>query len=94
MQYRFNDCRKHIPLPFDFFLPKQNLCIEYDGEGHYIPINRNYNNEKSAEDILNDIKDRDNIKTTYCCINHIDLLRIPYWEFNNIENILKNKLFT
>jgi hypothetical protein len=94
MQYRFNDCRKHIPLPFDFFLPKQNLCIEYDGEGHYIPINRNYNNEKSAEDILNDIKDRDNIKTTYCCTNHIDLLIIPYWEFNNIENILKNKLFT
>ena len=46
------------------------------------------------EDILNDIKDRDNIKTTYCCTNHIDLLIIPYWEFNNIENILKNKLFT
>lgn len=40
MQHRFNDCKNHNPLPFDFFLPTYNLCIEYDGEGHYIPIKK------------------------------------------------------
>lgn len=48
----------------------------------------------NPEEMLDDIKYRDNIKTTYCSINNIDLLRIPYWDFSNIENILKNKLFT
>lgn len=37
-------------------------------------------------------KIRDTIKNIYCRNNNIDLLRIPYWEFDNIENILINKL--
>ena len=43
------------------------------------------------------------IKITRRNINHyrqcgyddnITLIRIPYWDFNNIENILKEKVFT
>ena len=34
-------------------------------------------------------KIRDSIKTKYCLDNGINLIRIPYTEFNNIENILK-----
>ena len=30
----------------------------------------------------------DNIKTQYCKDNKINLIRIPYWEYDNIENIL------
>lgn len=30
----------------------------------------------------------DMIKNTYCEINNIPLLRIPYWESNNIEQII------
>ena len=37
-------------------------------------------------------KIRDTIKTVYCENNNIKLLRIPYWEFDNIESILKEKL--
>lgn len=26
-------------LKFDFYLPDYNLCIEYQGQQHYIPVN-------------------------------------------------------
>ena len=35
-------------------------------------------------------KQRDLIKDKYCQDNNIKLLRIPYWDFNNIELILNN----
>ena len=34
-EFRFKDCKSKNTLPFDFYLIKQNLCIEYDGEFHY-----------------------------------------------------------
>ncbi len=37
-QYRFKKCRDKKPLPFDFYLPKYNICIEYDGKQHFKPI--------------------------------------------------------
>lgn len=37
-------------------------------------------------------KVNDNIKRDYCKINKIKLLEIPYWEFDNIENILSKYL--
>ena len=37
-------------------------------------------------------KIRDTIKTRYCKDNNIRLIRIPYWEFDNIENILELEL--
>lgn len=30
----------------------------------------------------------DKMKDNYCKMNNIELLRIPYWEFDNVENIL------
>ena len=35
---------------------------------------------------------KDDEKNDYCKNNNIDILRIPYWEYKNIENILKQKL--
>lgn len=92
MQYRFSDCRTSVPLPFDFYLPNKNVCIEYDGEGHYKPIPHSYG--YNAEEEFLKIKDRDAIKTNYCLNNNITLFRIPYWEYENIETILQSKLFT
>lgn len=94
MQFRFNDCRTTVPLPFDFYLPKYHMCIEYDGEGHYIPIRRGNMTDVQAQYILDSIKQRDEIKNKYCDQNEIQLLRIPYWEFNNIDIILNKELFT
>jgi very-short-patch-repair endonuclease len=80
-QKRFKDCKYLKPLPFDFYLPKYNICIEFDGEQH---TNENhYFNEK------NDFKSqqiRDDIKTEYCKKYNINLIRIKYNE--NIENKL------
>lgn len=94
MQFRFDDCKNIIPLPFDFYLPNYNICIEYDGEGRYKPINRGGVSDIEAKKILDEIKNRDNIKTSYCNQNRIKLIRIPYWEFDNIDNILNRELFT
>ena len=35
---------------------------------------------------------RDKIKNDFCKLNNIYLLRIPYTEFENIENILKQAI--
>lgn len=82
-QYRYENCKDDKPLPFDFYLPYYNTCIEYDGELHYKSIDF-YGGQIELEKQ----KKRDNIKTQYCKDNNIKLIRIPYWEFKNIEIIL------
>lgn len=88
-QYRFEDCRNAKPLPFDFYLPSQNICIEYDGKQHYELVNFSGKmTEIKMTKRLEDCRENDNIKTQYCRNNNIKLIRIPYWEFENIESIL------
>ena len=41
-QYKFDDCRDVLLLPFDFYLYDYNLIIEYDGEQHF-DIKRAFN---------------------------------------------------
>lgn len=67
---------------FDFFLPNLNLAIEYNGEQHY--IENNFFATSLAEQ-----KRSDKRKELYCKKNNIELLIIPYWEYNKIEEILK-----
>lgn len=87
-QYKFKDCKDLLPLPFDFYLPNYNLIIEYDGEQHF-DVNRafNSNENKFWETVIHDA-----IKNAYCEDNNISILRIPFWEYNNIKEIIKNKL--
>lgn len=82
-QYKYEDCRDIKELPFDFYLPQYDICIEYDGRQHYDKTSFNMS-EKDFETIVL----HDNIKTNYCKDNNINLIRIPYWEFDNIESIL------
>ena len=81
---RFDDCKDKLYLPFDFYLPKYNMCIEYDGEQHYWDV---FSKESTAL-----TKAHDAIKTKYCTDNNIRLIRIPYYEKNNIETILSGVL--
>lgn len=83
-QYKIKDCKDKKPLPFDFYLPDYNLCIEFDGQQHY--------EAKFGEYNFIQTQNHDHIKNEYCKSHNIDLLRIPYWEGNNIEKIIKNKL--
>lgn len=85
-QYRISECRYKRPLPFDFYLPKYNLLIEFDGWQHYHMTN------KDTQETFQLRKTRDQIKTDYCKNNNIDLLRISYLERDNIEEILKEHL--
>jgi len=87
IQKMFIKCKNKNPLPFDFYLPKYNLCIEYDGIQHF-KINEFFGGTNG----FNKLKKNDQIKNSFCKKNNIDLLRISYQDYNNIENILKNKL--
>jgi len=90
-QHLFNDCygnsKKKKPFPFDFYLPNQNLCIEFDGEQHFKPILKFGGLNSYIKCIEND-----KIKTEYCNRNNIKLIRIPYTSFNEIDLILKSKI--
>lgn len=76
---------------YDFALFKKNnllLIIEYDGIQHYFPQEGIFGGIKGfAERIKND-----KIKTQLCNDKNIKLIRIPYTDFNNLENIIKNIL--
>ena len=78
---RFNKCKDKTSLPFDFYLPGHNICIEYDGIQHFEVIN--YFGGESA---LKTQKIRDQIKTDYCKNNNIKLIRIKYNE-NTLEKL-------
>ena len=70
-------------MRYDFYLPEHNLLIEYDGEFHY--ENTSLGNDLKRQ------KEYDQIKNYYAKSKGIELIRIPYWDFNNIEKIL-NKI--
>lgn len=78
---------------FDFYLPKFNLCIEYDGMQHFKPTS--FGSDQSMETKLKNlqvIQQRDKVKNEYCLNNNISLLRIPYTKLKNIEPILYKEL--
>ena len=81
------DIQEH-KLRFDFYLPDYNLFIEYDGEQHYKPVNYGYNDEEKAQQKFATVQKYDQLKNEYCKENNINLLRIPYWEKQNIEKII------
>jgi len=74
-QKTFEKCRNKYPLPFDFYLPEINMCIEYDGIQHFIA-----NSFFGDEDGLSYTQRNDDIKTKFCLENNIGLIRIRYDE--------------
>ena len=75
-------------LSYDFYLPDYNLFIEYQGIQHYKPIDF-FGGEKSFKNQ----QKNDELKRMYAKKNSIELLEISYIDFNNIEQILCNKIF-
>lgn len=91
-QYTFKDCRDINMLPFDYYLPDINKIIEYDGQHHYFPVNFNGISDEEAKERFIKTVYHDEIKDNYCKNNKIDILRIPYYDFKNIEVIIRNFL--
>lgn len=86
-EFRFDDCRCRNTLPFDFYLLDFNVLIEFDGVQHFEIIDY-----FGGLDAFIKLKIRDTIKNIYCDKNDIKLIRIPYWEFDNIEKILDTEI--
>ena len=84
-QKKYDDCVFINKLPFDFFIPKFNLIIEYDGIQHFIPIK-----QFGGEHEFSKTKIKDNIKNQYCINNNINIVRISYKD--NILDKLSNSI--
>lgn len=83
----FDNCKYKKKLRFDFYIKSLNAYIEFQGIQHYKPISyfggsKRYNAQAK----------KDSIKVDFCNDNNIKLIRIPYFEINNIDDILKSAL--
>jgi len=87
-QHRYNGCKNIYILPFDFYIPKYNLMIEFNGIQHYKEVDI-----FGGKSYLESVIINDNIKKEYCKNKHIKLLTIPYYFYNNIEDYLNYLLF-
>ena len=73
-------------MRYDIFIPALGICIEYDGEQHFRPIEFFGGIESFKNLIL-----KDELKNLYCQENNLSLLRISYKENINKklgENII------
>lgn len=81
-QYKFKELGNKS---YDFFLPQYNCLIEYNGEQHYKPSGYFGGQQKFIAQ-----QKSDKIKEEYARNKNLNLLIIPYWDYENIENILSN----
>jgi very-short-patch-repair endonuclease len=81
---KFKDCCDIRALPFDFYLPEYNLCIEFDGIHH-----RKKSFFTDTDVTFDDRIRKDTIKTNYCTgINgYPTLLRVSNIDEFHIDNI-------
>ena len=85
MQKTFPDCKYKNVLPFDFFLPQSNICIEFQGQQHYEEVEA-WGGSEGFE-----YRQRmDDIKRDYCKNNGIRLIEIRYDE--DVEEVLEKAL--
>lgn len=86
-EYQFSDLlsENNIPLRFDFVLFDENdnimRIVEYDGEQHFLDKTNNF----WKRDSLATRRLRDSQKNLYCYNHNYPIVRIPYWEKNNIS---------
>ncbi len=84
-EYIFHNCKAKRYLPFDFYLPKYDACIEYDGKQHFEPI-KYFGGQAKYETRVK----YDGIKDEYCRKSNMMLLRIPYTEIENVGILIAN----
>lgn len=82
-----NKSPKGRTMPYDFFLPEYNLLIEYQGKQHYISQDFFGGDETFEYQQM-----KDNLKRKYAEINNYNYLEISYKEYDNIQEILFNKM--
>ena len=71
----------------DFFIPSRNIVIEYNGIQHYKEVGF-----FGGDKVFEKQQERDMALRQYCKEHGIKLIEIPYWENNNIENVLDGEM--
>jgi len=82
-QYKFSGCRRKRTLPFDFYIPDHQCCIEFDGKQH----KKSYK-FFGGDDRFKVQQENDKIKSKFCRENNIQLIRITGLSIN-WDDILK-----
>lgn len=81
-----------VRLRYDFYLPRINTLIEFDGSQHFrVKTIRSETYEESLMRFEGIVR-RDRMKDRYADENNIELIRIKYTEYDNIEKILEGIL--
>lgn len=87
-QHYFKNCIDKYPLKFDCFLVDFNTVVEYDGEQHFFPVKFGTQSEDDAKRKFEYTKYHDEIKNKYCFDNNINIIRVPYYHFDDMEYFL------
>lgn len=89
-EYTFPDLKHNGSLlRFDFAIiscGRPIKLIEYDSEIHFQRV-KHFHKTNSE---FKQAQERDRIKNKYCLLHNIPLIRIPYWE---LENLTYEKIF-
>lgn len=79
-------------LSYDFYIPSSNTLVEYQGRQHKMAVDFGGKGEDYALEQLKIQQEHDNRKRQYAESNGIKLLEIWYTDFDNIAEILTDKL--
>lgn len=90
-QYKIDECRNIKPLAFDFavWVNSSLRLIEFQGSQHYEPVTFGGISPDRAKELFVENQKRDVIKQEFCQRHQIPLLEIPYWEFKNIDSLIR-----
>lgn len=73
----------------DFIIPSLKIWIEFDGRQHFEPVDFTSKwNEQQLQEQFKIVQQNDQIKNQYAKDNNWTLIRIPFTEYDNIEQIL------
>ena len=81
------------PLTYDFYLPDENILIEFQGEQHEHPVTFGGRSKSEAVSDYEKQQEHDKRKRDYAFFHSINLLEIWYYDMDNIEQILNDKLY-
>ena len=91
-QKKFRDLRGtgNGLLSYDFYIPSNNLCIEFQGIQHYAPTKFHRNHNAEAQFLIQ--QEHDRRKRQYCEEHGMTLLEIRHDEMDMIDDILEKAL--
>tara|TARA_B110000114_G_scaffold178818_1_gene212387 strand:+ start:655 stop:2709 length:2055 start_codon:yes stop_codon:yes gene_type:complete len=80
VEFVMEDGVDNTRLRFDFYIPNQNVLIEYDGEQHYRPVTFGGMTKEKALEVHKKIKSRDHRKNVWALDKGYRLIRIRFDE--------------